>query len=116
MKSIFTLLFSVLAIGLYASADEPSNSNEYFICTFNNAITPSEISDLTEQGYKVIEKDSTTSVIVKTKAMTETFTPELKTKMQRIIKVDEFGNRTNLSTRCTQSSNPDFFKLLFNFI
>lgn len=116
MKSIFTLLFSVLAIGLYASTDEPSNTNEYFICTFNDDVTPSEISDLTEQGFKVIEQDSTTTVIVMTKAMTETFTPELKTKMQRIVKVDANGTRTRLNTHCTQSSNPDFFKLLFNFI
>ncbi len=115
MKVSFSLLLAFLAVGFHAAANDPSSNNEYFICTFNEEVTSSEITELHQQGFQVILKDSSTTVMVISNLITPAFSTELKNKMERLIKVDEFGNKTNLTTHCTQSS-PEFLKLLFSFI
>ena len=115
MKAFFSLLAFTLVFGNFLWAN-PSCNNEYFICHFNSEITTSEISELNQQGFKIIEKDSVTKkIIVVTSTTSSSFTAELKQKMESLIKVDEYGNRINVNTNCTHSS-PDFLKLLFNFI
>lgn len=115
MKVSLSLLFTFLAIGLYAAADEPSNNSEYFICTFNDNVTSSEIEELSLQGFRVIEKDSATTVLVVSTLISPAFSEPLKNKMERLVKVDAYGNRTSLNTQHTPNS-PEFLKLLFSFI
>jgi hypothetical protein len=117
MKTVFSLLFGFLAIGFAAHADDPSNNNAYFICHFNSEITKSEIIELKQQGFEIVEKDSTATVLYVTTVKTSAFfTSEQKQKMDKLIKVDEYGNRVIVNTRESYESTPEFIKLFFNFI
>lgn len=117
MKAIFSLLLGFVAIGFTTLADDPSSNNEYFICHFNSEITKSEIIELKQQGFEIVKKDSTETVVLVTIYRSNAcFTNDLKKKMDKLIKVDEFGNRVRVNTSRTEESTPEFIKLFFNFI
>lgn len=117
MKTVFVLLTGFLLMGLNASAKGPNNNNAYFICHFNSGITSSEITELKQQGFEIVEKDSTSTVVyVTTFKPSANFTAELKRKMDKLIKVDEYGNRITVNTKAKYDSSPEFIKLFFNFI
>ncbi|MFT4754679.1 MAG: hypothetical protein ACI85Q_002239 [Salibacteraceae bacterium] len=117
MKALFSLLLGFIAIGLNTLASDPAKTNEYFICHFNSEVTKSELTELTQQGFKIMEKDSTATVVyVISKTSNAFFTAALKNKMEMLIKVDQYGNRVQVKTRIEEQNSLEFFKLFFNFI
>ena len=117
MKAIFSLLLGFVAFGINALASEPAKTTEYFICHFNEEVTKTELTALAHQGFKVMVKDSTTTVIyVTSKTPKASFSIDLKNKMDKLIKVDQSGERYQLKTRIEDQNSPEFMKLFFNFI
>ncbi len=115
MKSLFTLLISLLASSI-TFASGPSNSSAYFICHFNETVTSSELNELKQQGFQVFEKDSTSNVVyVKAKKSNSMFSEQLKDKMKELIMVDQNGNKIYM-VETVREDSPEFLKLFFNFI
>ena len=101
MKTVFSLLYVLFGMVSFAIADNSSNNHEYFICHFNSEITTSEITELKQQGFQIVEKDSSATVVyVTTRTNSAYFSNELKRKMDKLIRVDEYGNRISRSQVC----------------
>ena len=115
MKLSLTLLLGIILFSLAAWAG-PSSNSEYFICHFSDTITQSEINELSKQGFQVVEETENHRVIYVKAKPSAYFSTVLKSKMEKIVQVDQHGNHTIILEEEIIDESPDFLRLFFNFI
>lgn len=119
MKTVFTLLISIFALGAIATAkgDRPIN-NEYIICTFNDNVTSTEISELQKTGVSIIKvSEANQKVVYIEKCQQIALSPLLESKISSITLVNTNGQQIPLAPKATSKSSPPcFVNMFFNFL
>ena len=113
MKSKFILLIISITASLVTLAGP--NLTGYFICNFTDTVSCTEISELKNNGFEIVESDKDKHTVYVKAETNSSFTVLLKSKMKEIIMVDSNGNRIYIMENVTEES-PEFLKVFFNFI
>lgn len=115
MKLSLTLFLGFVTFSLVTLAGPPTDS-EYYICQFSNSVTQLELNEFVKQGFQIVHKKNDNQVVYVKAKPNANFSVLLKSKMEKIIQVDQHGNHTIILEEEIIDESPEFLRLFFNFM